>query len=73
MVIPSIFQGTYHQCVGIAGIHYLALGAGLSGASQINTRALDRLYGWLQKSNGGVGKPEFQLHASMVVGMLDRY
>jgi len=27
--IPAIFQDVYHQQVGIAGLHYLALGVGL--------------------------------------------
>lgn len=35
MTLPDIFQGTYGQPVGIAGLHYLALGAGLSVASQV--------------------------------------
>lgn len=36
--IPSIFQGVYGQPVGIAGLHYFALGVGLTGGTQINAR-----------------------------------
>jgi len=36
--MPSIFEGVYHEMPGIAGLHYLALGVGLSGTSQINAR-----------------------------------
>ena len=61
--IPSIFEGVYHQPVGIAGLHYIALGVGLSGASQINARTLDKVYVYLSNKNGGIGKPEFRLRS----------
>ncbi|KAI0833706.1 MFS polyamine transporter [Trametes gibbosa] len=65
--IPSIFEGVYRQSVGIAGLHYFALGVGLTGASQLNARMLDRVYKYFQEKNGGVGKPEYRL-PSMVPG-----
>ncbi|OJA21347.1 hypothetical protein AZE42_12763 [Rhizopogon vesiculosus] len=61
--IPSIFQGVYQQPAGIAGLHYIALGIGMTGASQINARTMDRVYVNLKNKNGGVGKPEFRLPA----------
>ncbi|EGN92983.1 hypothetical protein SERLA73DRAFT_190368 [Serpula lacrymans var. lacrymans S7.3] len=61
--IPSIFEGVYEQPVGIAGLHYIALGIGLSGASQINARTLDRVYIHFKNKNGGVGRPEYRLPA----------
>ncbi|KAG2341344.1 MFS polyamine transporter [Suillus weaverae] len=67
--IPSIFQGTYHQPVGIAGLHYIALGIGLLAASQLNAKTMDNIYIYLKSKNGGVGKPEFRLPA-MVPGSL---
>ncbi|KAI0749869.1 MFS polyamine transporter [Daedaleopsis nitida] len=67
--IPSIFEGTYHQEVGIAGLHYFALGVGLTGASQLNARMLDRAYKYFSKRNGGVGRPEYRL-PSMVPGSI---
>ncbi|KAF8553172.1 MFS general substrate transporter [Imleria badia] len=67
--MPSIFEGVYEQPVGIAGLHYIALGVGLTGASQLNARTLDKIYVYLRNKNGGVGKPEFRLPA-MFVGTL---
>jgi hypothetical protein len=63
--MPSIFQGVYQQSAGIAGLHYIALGVGLTGASQINARAIDKVYIYLRSKNGGVGKPEFRLRSSL--------
>ncbi|KAF8430462.1 MFS polyamine transporter [Boletus edulis BED1] len=65
--IPSIFEGVYEQPVGIAGLHYIALGVGLTGASQLNAGTMDKIYVHLKSKNGGVGKPEFRL-PSMFVG-----
>jgi len=59
--IPSIFQDVYHDRIGIAGLHYLAFGVGLTGGSQINAMFIDRVFMWLKSRNGGVGKPEFRL------------
>lgn len=67
--IPSIFQGTYQQSVGIAGLHYLSLGIGLFLASQLNALTMDKVYVYLKSKNGGVAKPEFRLPA-MVPGSL---
>ena len=61
--IPSTFQRVYHDGVGTAGLHYLALGVGLTCGSQINARLIDRVYSTLKARNGGVGKPEFRLRA----------
>ncbi|KAM5544558.1 hypothetical protein V8D89_001456 [Ganoderma adspersum] len=65
--MPTIFGDIYHQPVGIAGLHYLALGVGLTGASQINARMLDRMYRYFMEKNGGEGKPEYRL-PSMIPG-----
>jgi len=59
--MPSIFQDVYHDRIGIAGLHYLAFGVGLTGGSHINAMFIDRVYVWLKSRNGGVGKPEFRL------------
>ena len=61
--IPSIFQGLYQQPAGIAGLHYIALGIGMTAASQLNARTMDRVYVHLMNKNGGVGKPEFRLRS----------
>ena len=62
--IPSIFEGVYHQDVGISGLHYIALGVGLTGASQINARFMDKIYVYYTKKNGGSGRPEYRLRES---------
>ncbi|PSS29845.1 hypothetical protein PHLCEN_2v2660 [Hermanssonia centrifuga] len=67
--IPGIFEGVYGERVGIAGLHYFALGVGLTGASQINARFMDRIYMYYTKKNGGKGRPEYRL-PSMVPGTI---
>ncbi|KAK7048800.1 MFS polyamine transporter [Favolaschia claudopus] len=62
--MPLMFQGAYHQSVGISGLNYLALGVvvvGVSGASQINARLMDRIYSRLRTKYGGEGKPEYRV------------
>jgi len=59
--IPTTFQDVYHNRVGVAGFHYLALGAGLSIGSQGNAWLMDRVYKSLKARYGGVGRPEFRL------------
>lgn len=61
--MPTMFGGTYHEPVGIAGLHYLALGVGLTSASQINARLLDSIYKYFKEKNGGEGRPEYRLRA----------
>ncbi|KAF5372341.1 hypothetical protein D9615_009305 [Tricholomella constricta] len=65
--MPAIFEGTYRQKKSIAGLHYIALGVGLTLASQINARYMDRIYIHFKRKNNGVGEPEFRL-PSMVPG-----
>ncbi|KAH8077750.1 MFS polyamine transporter [Cristinia sonorae] len=59
--MPTIFEGVYQQDTGIAGIHYLALGVGLVGGSQLIAYYQDKIYNRLQKKNDDIGKPEFRL------------
>ncbi|KAG6910336.1 hypothetical protein DXG01_011404 [Tephrocybe rancida] len=65
--MPTIFEGTYGEKTSIAGLHYIALGAGLTVASQVNARYMDRIYVYFKNKNNGVGEPEFRLPA-MVPG-----
>ncbi|KAJ7643637.1 MFS polyamine transporter [Roridomyces roridus] len=67
--MPLMFQGTYGESVGVSGLHYLALGVGVTGASQINARLMDYIYKVLKRRYGGVGQPEFRL-PSMVPGSI---
>ncbi|KAL0579325.1 hypothetical protein V5O48_002658 [Marasmius crinis-equi] len=59
--IPTIFRDVYHQSIGIAGLHYFALGFGLSFGSLVNSTIMDRIYAHFKKRNGGVGEPEFRI------------
>ncbi len=59
--LPSIFQGVYQESVGIAGLHYIALGLGFVVVSQINAQLIDIVYKRLCARYGGVGKPEYRL------------
>ncbi|KAJ6508226.1 MFS polyamine transporter [Mycena sanguinolenta] len=65
--MPLMFQGVYGENVGISGLHYLALGVGVTGASQINARFMDRIFRYLKEKNGGEGRPEYRT-PSMVPG-----
>ncbi|KAH9970653.1 major facilitator superfamily domain-containing protein [Russula compacta] len=66
--ISTTFQDVYHDRVGIAGFHYLALGVGLSVSSQINAKLMDKIY-TLLKARNGAGRPEFRL-ANIVPGSI---
>ncbi|TFY72790.1 hypothetical protein EVG20_g202 [Dentipellis fragilis] len=63
--LPDIYQRTYHERVGIAGLHYLALGLGMILTAQLTARGLDRFLMYFTKKNGGVMKPEFRLPCSV--------
>ncbi|KIY70200.1 MFS polyamine transporter [Cylindrobasidium torrendii FP15055 ss-10] len=68
--IPSIYRDVYHQSTGIAGLHYIALGIGITGASQLNARIMDRIYIYLKNKNGGQGEPEFRVPAMVPASVL---
>ncbi|KAE9387803.1 MFS polyamine transporter [Gymnopus androsaceus JB14] len=67
--IPTIFTNVYHQSTGIGGLNYIGLGIGLTFASQINARYMDKIYIYFKNKNGGVGEPEFRV-PSMILGSL---
>lgn len=65
VTIPAIFSDIYKQSIGIAGLNYISLGIGLTVASQVNARYMDRIYVYLKKRNNGVGEPEFRVRTSL--------
>lgn len=69
--MPAIFADIYHERPGIAGLHYFALGIGLSSASQINARFMDRIYIHFKNKNGGVGEPEFRLRELSILPLFN--
>ncbi|KAJ7863866.1 MFS polyamine transporter [Mycena leptocephala] len=67
--MPLMFQGTYHESVGISGINYIALGIGVTGASQLNARFMDYMFRRLREKNGGAAEPEYRV-PSMLPGTI---
>ncbi|KAG6816603.1 hypothetical protein H0H87_004695 [Tephrocybe sp. NHM501043] len=65
--IPAIFEVVYEEKTSIAGLNYIALGVGLTCASQVNARYMDRVYLHFKNNNNGIGEPEFRL-PSMIPG-----
>jgi len=63
--LPTTFEGVYQEAPGIAGLNYIALGIGLTGASQISGRLLDRVYVYFKNKNGDNGRPEYRLPPMM--------
>ncbi|KAL2760245.1 hypothetical protein ACRALDRAFT_2116551 [Sodiomyces alcalophilus JCM 7366] len=57
---PALWTGVYGQPVGLAGLHYIALGVGLFLGAQLTAPAQDRVYAALKRRHGGVGRPEFR-------------
>ncbi|KAJ7808595.1 major facilitator superfamily domain-containing protein [Mycena olivaceomarginata] len=67
--MPLMFQGAYGESVGVSGINYLALGVGVTGASQLNAQLMDWMFRRLKERNGGEGRPEYRI-PSMVPGTI---
>ncbi|KAG8689113.1 hypothetical protein FRC09_012575 [Ceratobasidium sp. 395] len=57
----SVWTTRYGQSVGIAGLHYISMGAGFTLGAQIGSRLLDRIYKHLKKQNNNVATPEMRL------------
>lgn len=62
--IPDIFQKVRGESPGISGLHYIAHGLGAVTGAYVNMRTLDVCYKYIQKRNGGVGRPEYRLRTS---------
>ena len=58
--LPTIFRVVYQERPGIAGLNYIALGIGITGASQTSAAVMDKVYAKLKQKHG-TGKPEFRL------------
>ncbi|KZP20080.1 MFS polyamine transporter [Athelia psychrophila] len=67
--LTDIYLNAYHESIGISGLHYISLGIGFWVASQVNARALDKVYVYLRDRNSGVGIPEYRL-PPMIPGTL---
>ncbi|KAG9050848.1 hypothetical protein FS837_001958 [Tulasnella sp. UAMH 9824] len=66
----ALWTQEYHYSVGIAGLHYIALGIGFTAGSQFGARGLDLIYKRLKARNGGVGTPEMRMPLMMFMSVL---
>lgn len=66
---PGLWEGVYHESVGIGGLNYISLGVGFTIGSQTSARVNDIIYKRLKTKNGDKGKPEFRI-PSMFVGSI---
>ncbi|KAG8989747.1 hypothetical protein FRB90_002093 [Tulasnella sp. 427] len=66
----ALWTEEYHYSVGIAGLHYIALGIGFTLGSQFGARGLDIIYRRLKARNGGVGTPEMRMPLMMFMAVL---
>lgn len=67
---PSVWEGVYHESVGIGGLNYISLGVGFFLGTQICAPINDRIYRKLKKRNNNVGKPEFRVPLMVPGAML---
>lgn len=65
-----VFKEEYHQPVGIASLHYIAMAIGFTLSGQVGGRFVDWNYRRLKAKNGGEGVPEFKLPTLIVTGIL---
>lgn len=65
---PTLFQETYHENVGIAGLNYISLAVGFFLGTQISAPLNDRFYR-VFKAKYGEGRPEFRV-PMMIPGSL---
>ncbi|KAL8817229.1 MAG: hypothetical protein Q9223_003896 [Gallowayella weberi] len=67
---PGLWEGVYHESVGIGGLNYISLGVGFTLGSQISARVNDIIYRRLKAKNNNIGKPEFRIPAMFVGSVL---
>jgi hypothetical protein len=58
---PTLWQEKYHQPIGPASLHYLALGIGYFFGSQVCGFLADPIYKTLKSKNNNIGKPEYRV------------
>jgi hypothetical protein len=66
----TLFTKSYHQSVGIAGLHYVALALGFMIGAQGTSFYIDRFYKRLKKRNNDKGLPEFRIVAMIPAAIL---
>jgi len=58
---PRLWEGVYHESVGVGGLNYISLGLGFFLATQICAPINDHIYKTLKRRNNATGKPEFRI------------
>ncbi|KAK5061211.1 hypothetical protein LTR84_007753 [Exophiala bonariae] len=58
---PSVWEGIYHESVGIGGLNYISLGVGFFIGAQSTARMNDKIYIKLKQRNNNIGRPEFRV------------
>ncbi|KAJ7369160.1 MFS polyamine transporter [Mycena albidolilacea] len=64
--MPLMFQGTYGEIVSVSGLHYIALGIGVTGASLMNAKFTDSIFKYLKDRNGGAREPEYRIPSKVL-------
>ena len=57
---PVLWERVYHESIAIGSLNYISLGLGFFIGAQGAARLNDRIYRYLKKKNGNVGRPEFR-------------
>ena len=66
---PGLWESVYDESIGIGGLNYVSLGVGFFLGAQICAPINDRIYRYLKRKNGEIGRPEFRV-PTMVPGSL---
>ncbi|TGJ85088.1 hypothetical protein E0Z10_g3701 [Xylaria hypoxylon] len=59
----------YGESIGIGGLNYISLGLGFFAGAQICAQLQDRIYVYMKRRYGGVGRPEYRV-PMMIPGAL---
>src|SRR6202035_390407 len=66
---PLLFQGVYHENIGIAGLNYIGLGIGSLFGFGVSLLA-NKIYARLSEANDGKGLPEYRLPTLFITAWL---
>ena len=58
---PPLWEGVYHESIGISSLNYISIGLGFFLGTQLGAPINDRIYRRLKRKNNGIGKPEFRV------------
>ncbi|KAL7267213.1 hypothetical protein RUND412_010208 [Rhizina undulata] len=70
VTFPLLFEGVYHETIGIAGLNYLGPGIGFVIGLVVFMPLLQKSYLKLTAANNGVPEPEYRLPILFIGGIL---